>query len=128
MNFATSRLLITEINPTVIQLRGPNVAALVLVDPLSSLIRNHCSQMSLSRSLSTPEGITKQMNTDNDDPLAQFRLDAIDLRWTLRDIKSKRTWLINSDHLPKLVELGLVKIEEDIPYLTTAGEKEAWRA
>jgi len=46
------------------------------------------------------------MSTDQDDPLAQFGLDAIDLRWTLRDIKSKRTWLINRDHLPKLVELG----------------------
>jgi hypothetical protein len=68
------------------------------------------------------------MNTDEDDPLAQFGLDAIDLRWTLKDIKAKRTWLINKDHLPKLVELGLVEIEEDIPYLTTAGEREAWRA
>jgi hypothetical protein len=65
------------------------------------------------------------MNTDNDDPLAQFGLDAIDLRWTLKDIKSKRTWLINKDHFPKLVELGLVEIDEDMPYFHSAGEKEA---
>ena len=68
------------------------------------------------------------MSTDQDDPLAQFGLDAIDLRWTLKDIKSKRRWLINKDHLPKLVELGLVEIEDDVPHLTTAGEREAWRA
>jgi hypothetical protein len=65
------------------------------------------------------------VNSDND-PLAQFGLDAIDLRWTLKDIASKRVWLINKDHLPKLVELGLVEIHEDTPYLTRAGETAAW--
>jgi hypothetical protein len=35
------------------------------------------------------------------DPLAQFGLDAIDLRWTLKDIDSKRNLLINKDHLLK---------------------------
>ena len=34
-----------------------------------------------------PCGMTDQQ----DDPLAQFGLDAIDLRWTLKDIDSKRT-------------------------------------
>lgn len=37
------------------------------------------------------------------DPLAQFGLDAIDLRWTLRDVAARRTWLINKEHLPKLI-------------------------
>jgi hypothetical protein len=48
--------------------------------------------------------------TDETDPLAQFGLDAIDLRWTLKDIASKRTWLINQDHVAKLIELGLVEM------------------
>ena len=65
------------------------------------------------------------MNTE--DPLAQFGLDAIDLRWTLKDIDSKRKWLINKDHLTKLADLGLVEMREGVPELTAAGEKAAWK-
>jgi hypothetical protein len=43
---------------------------------------------------------------NNDDPLAQFGLDAIDLRWTLKDIAAKRSWMINKAHVSKLIELG----------------------
>jgi hypothetical protein len=32
------------------------------------------------------------------DPLAEFGLDAIDLRWSLKDIAAKRTWIINKKH------------------------------
>src|SRR5262249_10551354 len=39
------------------------------------------------------------MTDQQDDPLAQFGLDAIDLRWTLKDIESKRSLVINKDHL-----------------------------
>jgi hypothetical protein len=67
------------------------------------------------------------MSNQTDDPLAEFGLDAIDLRWTLKDIASKRTWLINREHLPKLAELGLVEMREGIPHLTRAGEQTAWR-
>ena len=67
------------------------------------------------------------MTYQQDDPLAQFGLDAIDLRWTLKDIDSKRTWLINKDHLPKLIELGLVEMREGTPHLTTAGQSAAWQ-
>jgi hypothetical protein len=38
------------------------------------------------------------------DPLAQLGLDAIDLRWTLKDIAAKRTWMINKQHLPQLID------------------------
>ena len=60
------------------------------------------------------------------DPLAQFGLDAIDLRWTLKDIAAKRAWIINKQHLTKLIDLGLVEMREDIPYLTVAGQNAAW--
>ena len=60
------------------------------------------------------------------DPLAQFGLEAIDLRWTLRDIAAKRTWMINRDHLAKLIELGLVATRGDAPYLTAAGQDAIW--
>jgi hypothetical protein len=60
------------------------------------------------------------------DPLAQFGLDAIDLRWTLKDIAAKRSWMINKDHLAKLIELGLVEMREDVPYLTIAGQDTMW--
>ena len=67
------------------------------------------------------------MTDQQDDPLAQFGLDAIDLRWTLKDIESKRTLVINKDHLPKLIELGLVEMREGTSYLTTAGQIAAWQ-
>jgi hypothetical protein len=60
------------------------------------------------------------------DPLAQFGLAAIDLRWTLRDIAARRSWMINKDHLAKLIELGLVAMRGDAPYLTTTGQNVAW--
>ena len=66
------------------------------------------------------------MSTEKD-PLAEFGLDAIDLRWTLKDIDSQRAWIINKDHLPKLIELGLVEIREGTPYLTPAGQNAAWQ-
>ena len=64
--------------------------------------------------------------SDEKDPLARFGLDAIDLRWTLRDIASKRSWLIRQEHLPKLIELGLVEMRGEVPFLTAAGEKAKW--
>ena len=68
-----------------------------------------------------------KMDTQNNDPLAQFGLDAIDLRWTLKDIASNRTWILNKDHLPKLMELGLVEMRDGVPCLTITGEKAAWQ-
>jgi len=63
---------------------------------------------------------------DFKDPLAQFGLDAIDLRWTLKDIDSNRNLLLNKDHLPKLIELGLVEMRDDTPFLTAAGQSAMW--
>jgi hypothetical protein len=62
----------------------------------------------------------------DEDPLAQFGLDAIDLRWTLKDIAAKRSWMINQAHVSKLIELGLVEMRDDKPYLTIAGQNTAW--
>jgi hypothetical protein len=67
------------------------------------------------------------MTDQKDDPLAQFGHDAIDLRWTLKDIDSKRTLVINKDHLPKLIELGLVEMREGTPHLTPAGQIASWQ-
>ena len=65
---------------------------------------------------------------ENDlDPLAQFGLAAIDLRWTLKDIAAKRTMRINQQHLAQLIDLGLVVMREDVPYLTIAGQNTVWR-
>jgi len=47
---------------------------------------------------------------------------AIDLRWTLRDIKAKRTMFpVDSDHLRELIDLGLVEMRDDAPVITDAG-------
>jgi len=37
------------------------------------------------------------------DPLAQFGLDAIDLRWTLKHIAAERS-LVNKQHLAQLID------------------------
>ena len=48
---------------------------------------------------------------------------AIRLRWTLRDIKAKRTRLfpLNPDDLAALTDLGFVEMREEVPVLTNAG-------
>jgi hypothetical protein len=59
----------------------------------------------------------------SEDPLADLDLQqAIDLRWTLRDIKAKR-WLtpINPIHLKTLLAMGLIEIRGDEPLLTNSG-------
>ena len=61
------------------------------------------------------------------DPLAEFGLDAIDLRWTLKDIAAKRAWIINRQHLAQLIELGLVEMREEVPRLTIAGQNTTWK-
>jgi len=63
---------------------------------------------------------------NSEDPLAQFGLDAIDLRWTLKDIAAKRSWIINEAHVSKLIELGLVEMRDGKPFLTIAGQNTAW--
>lgn len=60
------------------------------------------------------------------DPLAQFGLEAVDFKWALRDIAARRTLTINKDDLAKLIELGLVAMRGDAPYLTRAGQNAAW--
>ncbi len=60
-------------------------------------------------------------------PLSRLDLDSsIRLRWTLRDIKSKRTKFTPaaSGDLQTLTEMGLVEMREDIPALTDAGYRE----
>jgi hypothetical protein len=64
------------------------------------------------------------------DPLSQFGLEAIDLRWTLKDIMAKRWTLtpLNPDHLSKLIDLGLVEMREDGPFVTIKGQDAVWRS
>jgi hypothetical protein len=66
-----------------------------------------------------------KMNNEADS-LAQFGLKAIDLQRTLRDIAPRRPRMINKDHLAKLIELGMVAMREDVPYLTINGQNAVW--
>ena len=62
--------------------------------------------------------------TDDSNPFAHLTLErAIALRWTLRDIKAKRTKLspVNEDDLRVLMELGLLEMRDDGPALTNPG-------
>jgi len=60
------------------------------------------------------------------DPLDRFGIDAIDLRWTLKDIAANRTWIINKEHLAQLIDLGLFEMRDDVPFLTPTGQSAAW--
>jgi hypothetical protein len=62
--------------------------------------------------------------TNVENPFPEVDLQqAIDLRWTLRDIKAKRWKLspINPSHLEKLIAMGLVEMRNDDPVLTNSG-------
>jgi hypothetical protein len=62
--------------------------------------------------------------TNVESPFSDLDLQqAIDLRWTLRDIKAKRWKLspINPSHLEKLIAMGLVEMRGDDPVLTNSG-------
>lgn len=62
--------------------------------------------------------------TDRIDPFAELDLkQAIDLRWALRDVRGKRWKLspIDPGHLKKLIEMGLVEMQNDQPVLTDTG-------
>ena len=52
-------------------------------------------------------------------------LRSIDLVWTLRDIKAKRTQLlpVDPDHLRELLDLGFVEMRNDVPVVTNAGHQ-----
>jgi hypothetical protein len=68
------------------------------------------------------------MSSAEDDPLLTFGLEAIDLRWTLKDIIAKRSLLSppNPEHLRKLIDLGLVEMRDDRAFATPAGQDAAW--
>jgi hypothetical protein len=65
--------------------------------------------------------------TDQDhSPMTGLELDtAIRLRWVLRDIKGKRTKLslVGPDDLRTLLEMGLVEMREEVPALTSDGDR-----
>jgi hypothetical protein len=63
---------------------------------------------------------------NDDDPLAQYGLDAIDLRWTMKDIAAKRWTMLNEGHVAKLIDLGLVEMRDDRPVLTITGQNTVW--
>ena len=67
------------------------------------------------------EEMTDQLNSQ----LAGLSLDqTIHLRWTLRDIKSKRTKFspVSPDDLRTLIEMGLIEMRDETPVLTNKGD------
>jgi len=66
------------------------------------------------------------MTDQPDSPMTGLSLDtAIQLRWTLRDIKGKRTKLspVSPDDLRTLLEMGLVEMRDEVPELTDEGHR-----
>jgi len=49
---------------------------------------------------------------NSEDLLAQFGLDAIDLRWTLKDIAAKRSWIINEAQSRARTRSGIVDVKK----------------
>jgi hypothetical protein len=67
----------------------------------------------------------EDLMTDIENPFSDLDLQqAIDLRWTLRDIRAKRWKLspISISHMEKLVAMGLVEMRNDEPALTNSGQ------
>jgi hypothetical protein len=63
--------------------------------------------------------------TDESDPLSGLDLqEAIDLRWTLRDIRAKRWKLspLEPSHLDQLKSMNLIEMHDEEPALTSAGQ------
>jgi hypothetical protein len=63
--------------------------------------------------------------TDESDPLSGLDLqEAIDLRWTLRDIRAKRWKLspLEPSHLEQLKSMNLIEMHDEEPALTSAGQ------
>ena len=59
-----------------------------------------------------------------DNPFAEFSLErAIGLRWSLRDIQSRRLKMspVSDNDLRVLSKLGLIEIREEGPVLTHSG-------
>ncbi len=59
-----------------------------------------------------------------DDPFRDLdRNKAIDLRWSLRDIRGKQWKMspIKAAHIEKLLALGLIEFQDEVPVLTHAG-------
>jgi len=59
-----------------------------------------------------------------DNPFAELSLErAIGLRWTLRDIQSRRLKLspVSDEDLHVLTELGMIEVRDEGPVLTPAG-------
>ena len=50
---------------------------------------------------------------------------AIRLRWALRDIKARRTEFspVSQNDLMALIELGLIEMQDDVPWLTDGGRR-----
>jgi len=63
--------------------------------------------------------------TDESDPLSGLDLqEVIDLRWTLRDIRTRRWKLspLNASHLERLKSMNLIELHDEEPALTSAGQ------
>jgi hypothetical protein len=61
------------------------------------------------------------------DPLAQFGLDAMDLRWTLMDIAAERSRLINKQHLAQLLSWVSSRCGKVFRTSPLPGQDTAWK-
>jgi hypothetical protein len=44
----------------------------------------------------------------------------------MKDIAGKRWFILNQAHVSQLIELGLVEMRDDRPFLTVAGQNTVW--
>jgi hypothetical protein len=108
--------------------------------PAPSIDRPVAEEVASEAAVSEPAGEERSEWVDDTSPLASqgsmaeqtnspwagLELDtAIQLRWTLRDIKAKRTRLtpVGPNDLKTLIEMGLVEMRDDAPILTNEGHQ-----
>jgi hypothetical protein len=91
--------------------------------PACNTLRKGLRRMALEpRPIRTAGGT--EIGTELDDCLSDLDLQqAIELRWTLRDIKAERWVLspVNPAHLQTLIAMGLAEIRNDHLVLTNSG-------
>ncbi len=94
-------------------------------DRFQPTIDEAVSEASVTETAGTGENTT----TMADQPrsvLDGLNLDtAIRLRWALRDIKARRTEFspVSQNDLMALIELGLIEMQDDVPWLTDEGRR-----
>ena len=108
---------------------GPPISTREEPSPATLLDQPSTDEPALEASIietASDEGNATTMAEQPRSVLDGLNLDtAIRLRWALRDIKARRTEFspVSQNDLMALIELGLIEMQDDVPWLTDEGRR-----